>query len=154
MMLADASGHVASYAAGIDDVPQGDLQACPVTVIDQGELVDTASRRGESLEALDATLRRIVKEADLGTRVLVAGVSAGPVGEPGLQVVVDWRPEVSTSRWLHSPRPGRTGSSSSSTSPRPSSTRPAEARRARRRPSPSARSGAWTSPGRSRTAST
>ncbi|TGJ96201.1 hypothetical protein DLJ96_10630, partial [Actinotalea fermentans ATCC 43279 = JCM 9966 = DSM 3133] len=103
VMLADAAGHVSRYVSGIDQIPAGDLQSCPVTVIDQGELFDSTGRRGESLEALDATLRRIVKEADLGTRVLIAGVSAGPVGEPGPQVVVDWRPEVATGTWLHSP---------------------------------------------------
>ncbi|MBD7998149.1 hypothetical protein [Oerskovia gallyi] len=103
VMLADGAGHVSRYVSGIDQIPAGDLQSCPVTVIDQGELFDSTGRRGESLEALDATLRRIVKEADLGTRVLIAGVSAGPVGEPGPQVVVDWRPEVVTGTWLHSP---------------------------------------------------
>ncbi|MFF3065349.1 hypothetical protein ACFVQ3_12380 [Oerskovia sp. NPDC057915] len=103
VMLADGAGHVSRYVSGIDQIPAGDLQSCPVTVIDQGELFDSTGRRGDSLEALDATLRRIVKEADLGTRVLIAGVSAGPVGEPGPQVVVDWRPEVATGTWLHSP---------------------------------------------------
>ncbi|MFF2620417.1 hypothetical protein [Oerskovia jenensis] len=103
VMLADRTGTVSHYVSALDQIPSGDLQSCPVTVIDQGELLDGSARRGESLEALDATLRRIVKEADPGTRVLIAGVSAGPVGEPGLQVVVDWRPEVATGTWLHSP---------------------------------------------------
>src|SRR5690606_28633747 len=54
-------------------------------------------------------LARVMDEADRGTRVLVAGVSAGPVGETGLQVVVDWRKGQPTSRWLHSPSTQKDG---------------------------------------------
>ncbi|WP_454041840.1 hypothetical protein [Cellulosimicrobium sp. Marseille-Q8652] len=109
LMLADGSGHVARYAPTLDALPDGGLDACDVTVVDQGELVDTAAGRGESLDALDETLDRVMGEVGRGTRVLVAGISAGPVGEPGLQVVVDWRKGEPTGRWLHSPSTQKDG---------------------------------------------
>ncbi len=109
LMLADGTGHVARYAPTLDALPEGGLEACDVTVVDQGELVDTAAGRGESLDALDDTLDRVMGEVARGTRVLVAGISADPVGEPGLQVVVDWRKGEATGQWLHSPSTQKDG---------------------------------------------
>ncbi|MFD4990812.1 hypothetical protein ACFWH7_03590 [Cellulosimicrobium cellulans] len=103
VMLADVSGHVERYASALAALPEGGLDACDVTVVDQGEIVDSSSGRGQSLDALDEALSRVMDEVDRGTRVLVAGVPAGPVGEPGLPVVVDWRKGEPTRRWLHSP---------------------------------------------------
>lgn len=103
VVLADATGHVQRYASTLAALPEGALDACDVTVVDQGEIVDSATGRGQSLDQLDETLARVMDQVDRGTRVLVAGVSAGPVGEPGLQVVVDWRKGEPTRRWLHSP---------------------------------------------------
>ncbi|WP_313661611.1 hypothetical protein [Cellulosimicrobium cellulans] len=103
VMLADATGHVERYASALAALPEGGLDACDVTVVDQGEIVDSSSGRGQSLDALDEALSRVMDEVDRGTRVLVAGVPAGPVGEPGLPVVVDWRKGEPTRRWLHSP---------------------------------------------------
>ncbi|WP_454728444.1 hypothetical protein [Cellulosimicrobium protaetiae] len=109
VMLADASGHVERYASALAALPEGGLGACDVTVVDQGEIVDSSSGRGQSLDALDEALSRVMDEVDRGTRVLVAGVPAGPVGEPGLPVVVDWRKGEPTSRWLHSPSTQKDG---------------------------------------------
>ncbi|QJW38027.1 hypothetical protein [Cellulosimicrobium protaetiae] len=109
VMLADPAGHVDRYAPALAALPAGDLDACDVTVVDQGEIVDSSAGRGESLDELDDALSRVMDEVDRGTRVLVAGVSAGPVGEPGLQVVVDWRKGEPTSRWLHSPSTQKDG---------------------------------------------
>src|SRR5690606_3933236 len=109
VMLADAVGRVERYAPSLAALPDDGLDACDVTVVDQGEIVDSATGRGESLDELDEALARVMDEADRGTRVLVAGVSAGPVGETGLQVVVDWRKGQPTSRWLHSPSTQKDG---------------------------------------------
>ncbi|WP_435738189.1 hypothetical protein V5D56_06225 [Cellulosimicrobium sp. PMB13] len=109
LMLADGTGHVARYAPTLDALPEDGLDACDVTVVDQGELVDTTAGRGESLDALDDTLDRVMGEVARGTRVLVAGISADPVGEPGLQVVVDWRKGDPTAHWLHSPSTQKDG---------------------------------------------
>jgi hypothetical protein len=103
VMLADPSGHVERYAPALAALPEGGLGACDVTVVDQGEIVDSSTGRGQSLDALDEALSRVMDEVDRGTRVIVAGVPAGPVGEPGLPVVVDWRKGEPTRRWLHSP---------------------------------------------------
>ncbi|MFF2268311.1 hypothetical protein ACFVTZ_08590 [Cellulosimicrobium cellulans] len=109
VMLADASGHVERYASALAALPEGGLDACDVTVVDQGEIVDSSPGRGQSLDALDEALARVMDEVDRGTRVLVAGVPSGPVGEPGLPVVVDWRKGEPTSRWLHSPSTQKDG---------------------------------------------
>ncbi len=109
VMLADAVGRVERYSPSLAALPDDGLDACDVTVVDQGEIVDSATGRGESLDELDEALARVMDEVDRGTRVLVAGVSAGPVGETGLQVVVDWRKGQPTSRWLHSPSTQKDG---------------------------------------------
>ncbi|MCO7273853.1 hypothetical protein [Cellulosimicrobium cellulans] len=109
VMLADANGHVERYASALAALPEGGLDACDVTVVDQGEIVDSSPGRGQSLDALDEALARVMDEVDRGTRVLVAGVPSGPVGEPGLPVVVDWRKGEPTSRWLHSPSTQKDG---------------------------------------------
>ncbi|WP_157759561.1 hypothetical protein [Cellulosimicrobium cellulans] len=109
VMLADPSGHVERYASMLAALPEGGLDACDVTVVDQGEIVDSSPGRGQSLDALDEALARVMDEVDRGTRVLVAGVPSGPVGEPGLPVVVDWRKGEPTSRWLHSPSTQKDG---------------------------------------------
>lgn len=109
LMLADADGQVDRYVPDLADLADGSLAECGVTVIDQGELIDTGTDRGTSLDELDDALRRVVDEAPRGSRVLVAGVSADPVGEPGLQVVVDWRPGDASTRWLHSPSTQKDG---------------------------------------------
>ncbi len=103
VMLASVEGHVDRYAPAFSTLREGALDECDVTVVDQGEIVDSATGRGQSLEELDETLTRVMDEVGRGTRVLVAGVPAGPVGEPGLPVVVDWRKGEPTNRWLHSP---------------------------------------------------
>lgn len=109
LMLADDAGRVDRYVPALSSLPAGELAACDVTVVDLGEIVDTAAGRGESLDALDDALGRVMDEVDPGTRVLVAGISAGPVGEPGLQVVVDWRRGEPTGKWLHSPSTQKDG---------------------------------------------
>ncbi|MFC8921005.1 hypothetical protein [Cellulosimicrobium sp. NPDC057127] len=109
IVLADASGQVPRYVPSLAALPEGGLNACDVTVVDQGEIVDAATGRTESLAELDDALERVMAETERGTRVLVAGISAGPVGEPGLQVVVDWRRGEPTGRWLHSPSTQKDG---------------------------------------------
>ncbi|WP_083649039.1 hypothetical protein [Cellulosimicrobium sp. CUA-896] len=109
LVLADETGRVARYVPDLASLPEDGLTACDVTVVDQGEIVDAAAGRGESLAELDDALARVMAETERGTRVLVAGISAGPVGEPGLQVVVDWRRGEPTGRWLHSPSTQKDG---------------------------------------------
>lgn len=109
LVLADESGHVARYVPDLASLPEGAVADCDVTVVDQGEVVESAAGRGESLAELDDALGRVMGETEPGTRVLVAGISAGPVGEPGLQVVVDWRRGEPTGRWLHSPSTQKDG---------------------------------------------
>ncbi|MBD5785903.1 hypothetical protein IF650_06880 [Cellulosimicrobium terreum] len=109
VMLADASGAVERYEPDLTSLAEGELATCGVTVIDQGELLDAAAGRSTSLDELDEALRRVVDEAPRDARVIVAGVSANPVGEPGLQVVVDWRPGTTSTRWLHSPSTQKDG---------------------------------------------
>ncbi|MCB7135048.1 hypothetical protein [Cellulosimicrobium marinum] len=103
LALADDGGRVARYAPSLSALPAGEIAVCDVTVLDQGEVADTAGERGASLDELDDALDRVVAEVRPGTRVLVAGVAAGPVGETGLQVLVDWRKGEPTGAWLHSP---------------------------------------------------
>src|SRR5690606_40639461 len=103
VLLADAVGRVERYAPSLAALPDDGLDACDVTVVDQGEIVDSATGRGESLDELDEALARVMDEADRGTRVLVAGVSAGPGGETGRRVGGEWRQGQPARRRLHSP---------------------------------------------------
>ena len=107
--LADTSGQVGRYASAVEDLPEGALTACPVTVVDAGMLPESGADRREALSEFDHTLREVAAALPDGARLLVAGVAEAPLTEPGLQVVVDRTVGTSDPRWLTSEGTRRTG---------------------------------------------
>ncbi|WP_246783939.1 hypothetical protein [Cellulomonas persica] len=107
--LADAQGRLERYAPHLGAVGDAALAACPVTVLDGGDLPADRTERRDALSLLDDELRRIVAAVDTGTRVVVAGTSDGPAGETGLQAVVQWEAGGGTVGWLTSDSTRRTG---------------------------------------------
>ena len=87
---------------------EADLAACPVTVIDLGELGFDPEQRRTAISTLDRTLARIVKELPPGRRLVVAGLS-GAVTDQGLPVVIDWRASGGRVAWLTSASTRRPG---------------------------------------------
>jgi len=109
LALADEQGSLARYAQYLGEVADPALVACPVTVVDGGDLPADRAERRDALSLLDDELRRIVAAVETGTRVVVAGTSDGPTGETGLQAVVQWRAGGGTVGWLTSDSTRRTG---------------------------------------------
>lgn len=107
--LADASGSLDSYAPALGLVGNPALTACPVTVLDAGDLPADRARRQSALELLDDGLRRIQQAVEPGTRLVVAGVSDSPSVESGLQAVVQWDGTGGAATWLTSESTRRTG---------------------------------------------
>ncbi len=88
--LADAEGRVERYVPTLADLSPGELTACPVAVVDTGELGEDRADRQDALRRLDVALLGILDALPDGWHVVVAGISDTPVAEEGLQVVVDW----------------------------------------------------------------
>ncbi|WP_307858066.1 hypothetical protein [Cellulomonas fulva] len=109
LALADDQGRVARYAPTLGAIPDEELVACPVTVLDAGDLPADRTDRREVLALVDDELRRVLAAVEPGTDVVVAGVSDGPTGESGLQAVVQWRAGGGTVGWLTSKSTRRTG---------------------------------------------
>jgi len=107
--LADGTGVVQRYVRDVADLTPGQLVACPVVVVDGGELSPDAGTRQDELRALDRTLRQVLDAVPDGWRVVVAGVSDTPVEELGLQVVVDWHAGGGPVGWLTSDSTRRPG---------------------------------------------
>ena len=95
LALADATGHVARYT----DTLSAAAFACPVTVVDAGDLTSEPSLRQDELAALDAHLAEILDLRPPGTQVLVAGLYESPAAARGLQAVVR---SPTTVGWLSS----------------------------------------------------
>ncbi|WP_277213487.1 hypothetical protein [Isoptericola croceus] len=100
--LADGAGDVPRYVTGVDDLTAEDVAACPVGVVDLGELPDAAVERTEALAALDASIGTLSTLLPDGGRLVVAGISDTPNGPADLQVVVDWTAPGGTATWLSS----------------------------------------------------
>lgn len=109
LALADPEGTLERYASRLGEVDDATLTACPVTVLDGGDLPADRAERRDALALLDDELRRIVAAVDDGTRVVVAGTSDGPTGETGLQAVVQWQAGGGPVGWLTSDSTRRTG---------------------------------------------
>ncbi|MEN0130400.1 MAG: hypothetical protein AAGC49_13230 [Brevundimonas sp.] len=107
--LADEHGRLHRYAADLAAVSAAELRACPVTVLDAGELPADRTERTDALTALDSQLQLLTRTVAPGTDVLVAGVSDSPTGETGLQAVVEWRRGGGTVGWLSSGSTRRPG---------------------------------------------
>ncbi|MCR6688402.1 hypothetical protein [Cellulomonas sp.] len=107
--LADARGKVERYAPTLGAVGDDELRACPVTVVDAGDLPADRTDRRDALGLLDDELRRVLAAVEDGTDVVVAGISDGPAGESGLQAIASWRAGGGTIGWLTSSSTRRTG---------------------------------------------
>ncbi|MCK0117255.1 hypothetical protein MWU57_09435 [Isoptericola sp. S6320L] len=100
--LADGSGDVPRYVTGAGDLTADDVAACPVTVVDLGELPDAATERTEALTVLDGAIGSLGALLPDGGRLVVAGISDTPNGPADLQVVADWTAPGGTATWLSS----------------------------------------------------
>jgi len=107
--LGDLKGRSDRYVTSAGVLTTDELQACPVTVLDGGELPSDRTDRANALTRLDDQLARVLAGVAVGTDVLVAGVSDSPTGDTGLQVVVEWRRGGGTVGWLSSGSTRRTG---------------------------------------------
>ena len=107
--LADLQGRTDRYASVPETLGVADLRACPVTVLDAGELPADRTARTDALTALDTQLQHLTRTVAPGTDLLVAGVSDSLTGETGLQAVVEWRRGGGTVGWLSSGSTRRPG---------------------------------------------
>ncbi|MDO8105977.1 hypothetical protein Q6348_02070 [Isoptericola sp. b441] len=87
--LARADGTVERYAETLSAVTEADLVACPVDVVDLGQLGFEPEGRRQALARLDRALTLLTHRLPDGWHVVIAGLSGG-VGEQGLPAVVDW----------------------------------------------------------------
>ena len=95
LALADRTGTVARYAAR----PTEAAFACPVTVVDAGDLSSDPALRQDDLAEFDAFLAEVLELRPAGTEVLVAGLYETAAEARGLQVVVQ---APTTVGWLSS----------------------------------------------------
>ncbi|MDO8145737.1 hypothetical protein [Isoptericola sp. 178] len=102
LATADRSGQVGRFLSSSDDLEAEDLTACPVTVVDLGELPDAATERTDAVSAVDAAVGRIAGLLPAGGRLVVAGLADTPLGPADLQVVVDWTRPGGGATWLTS----------------------------------------------------
>jgi len=107
--LADAAGRVGRYAEHPADLTDAELTACPVVVVDAGELTDTGARRVAQLRTLDAMLDDLVARLPDGWRLVVTGVADTSVRQHELEVALDWTAGAPTRGWLTSGSTRRTG---------------------------------------------
>lgn len=108
LALARPDGTVDRYAATLADVTDADLVACPVDVVDLGELGYEPETRRLALSRLDRTLAALIDRLPDGWHVVVAGLSGG-VGEQGLPAVIDWPVGGGSAVWLTSDSTRRAG---------------------------------------------
>jgi hypothetical protein len=104
--LADSAGQVSQYAT---DVADADLTACPVVVIDGGDLPATGADRLAALHELDAEIAMVVSRLPPDAELLVAGIADNPNVKPGLQVAIQLDTDSSQRAWLTSNSTRRTG---------------------------------------------
>jgi hypothetical protein len=104
--LADAAGQVSQYAT---DLADADLTACPVVVIDGGDLPATGANRLAALHRLDAQVAMVVNGLPPDAELLVAGIADSPHVKPGLQVAIQLDSDSSARTWLTSNSTRRTG---------------------------------------------
>lgn len=100
--LADHAGDVPRYLSDAAHLTAPEVAACPVGVVDLGELPDAAVERAEAVSALDETIGALSTLLPDGGRLVVAGISDTPNGPADLQVVVDWTAPGGTATWLSS----------------------------------------------------
>jgi hypothetical protein len=103
--LADTAGQVSEYAR---DVAAADLAACPVVVIDGGDL-PAGTDRLTALHELDTEIATVVAELPPDAELLIAGIADSPNVKPGLQVAIQYDPDSSLRAWLTSNSTRRTG---------------------------------------------
>jgi hypothetical protein len=104
--LADTAGQVSEYAS---DVADANLAACPVVVIDGGDLPAAGVDRLTTLHDLDTEIATVVDELPPDAELLVAGIADSPNVKPGLQVAIQLDPDSSRRAWLTSNSTRRTG---------------------------------------------
>ena len=104
--LADTAGQVSEYARGVADA---DLAACPVAVIDGGDLPAAGIDRLTTLHNLDTEIATVVDELPPDAELLIAGIADSPNVKPGLQVAIQLDPDSSLRAWLTSNSTRRTG---------------------------------------------
>jgi hypothetical protein len=104
--LADTAGQVSEYARGVADA---DLAACPVAVIDGGDLPAAGIDRLTTLHNLDTEIATVVDELPADAELLIAGIADSPNVKPGLQVAIQLDPDSSLRAWLTSNSTRRTG---------------------------------------------
>ena len=104
--LADTAGQVSEYAR---DVADADLAACPVAVIDGGDLPAAGIDRLTTLHNLDTEIATVVDELPPDAELLIAGIADSPNVKPGLQVAIQLDPDSSLRAWLTSNSTRRTG---------------------------------------------
>lgn len=108
LALAGPDGTVGRYASTLADVTDAELVACPVDVVDLGELGYEPEARRLALSRLDRTLAALADRLPDGWRIVVAGLSGG-VGEQGLPAVIDWPVGGGAAVWLTSDSTRRAG---------------------------------------------
>ena len=104
--LADTAGQVSEYARGVADA---DLAACPVAVIDGGDLPAAGIDRLTTLHNLDTEIATVLDELPPDAELLIAGIADSPNVKPGLQVAIQLDPDSSLRAWLTSNSTRRTG---------------------------------------------
>ncbi|WP_418275658.1 hypothetical protein ACNHYB_12435 [Isoptericola jiangsuensis] len=102
LALADPDGDVERYVTDAADLTDVDVAACPVTVVDLGELPDTAAERIDAVAEVDDAVGRLADLLPDGGRLVVAGLADTPLGPADLQVVVDWTAPGGSATWLSS----------------------------------------------------
>lgn len=108
LALADGNGSVARYVPTLGDFDAQVVAACPVTVVDAGQIEDDATGRTAALTRFDSTLSALLAQVPDDTRVLVAGLADPATDQLGLQVVVE-RSRGQAAGWLTSSSTRRAG---------------------------------------------
>lgn len=106
LALATEEGRVARYSA---QASQADFTACPVSVVDGGDLLSTSAESAVSLPRFDRLVNEVSGYVPEGSRIIVAGIADPKTNPPGLQVVLQWDVGQPTPYWLTSASARRTG---------------------------------------------
>lgn len=107
LAAADPNGHVDRYFERLPDDPSAALRACPLTVVDGGEIPNERVDRNAALQRLDAQLAAIHQHRPENSVIIVTGISQTQSKQPRLQVAVANGAGFS-SGWLRSPSTRRT----------------------------------------------
>ncbi|GAB2463251.1 hypothetical protein [Xylanimonas ulmi] len=106
--LPDLTDTAGASALTSDDLADA-LTACPVGVVDLGDLPDGATERVEALRELDTAVGVLVRSLPGQTRLLVTGIADTPLGPRGLQIAVQRGDSRGAPAWLLSASSRREG---------------------------------------------